>query len=428
LGTRRVDPLHGRGTQPPSCGHPRLRGGQTVARAQNGGKRHESAPDEGPRAEPTWRAMIQNSDIVYSATQHIDRLMRRVVLLMFGAGVLAVLAIWRMETVDGTIDAVNRVGYPAMALIFSASYLTLWRYPRVLAYVRCIGFLSISVVLLFDMWTQMQMPGPLLGNYNSLTLWNWLPLCYAMAFFMLQARHAFLGAAAILALFAFCTFIRSNAGTPYATSDRSLMLNTLISHVVLVVCLTGMVWLKHVVAVQGEQATRLNLLAATDPLTGLANRRATLQLLDTLARDCRLDRGPVILLCDLDHFKQINDGWGHAMGDKVLVAVANALRASTRDADTVARWGGEEFLVVLPVTRDAEATELAERLRLRVEALQVADRHQCPVPVTLSIGIARLCADETGTTWLKRADDALYRAKADGRNCCRVANVPESQN
>ena len=58
------------------------------------------------------------------------------------------------------------------------------------------------------------------------------------------------------------------------------------------------------------------------------------------------------MLCDLDHFKQINDGWGHAMGDQVLVAVANALRASTRDADTVARWGGEEFLIVLPVTRD----------------------------------------------------------------------------
>ena len=174
------------------------------------------------------------------------------------------------------------------------------------------------------------------------------------------------------------------------------MFNTLISHAVLVVCLTGMVWLKHVVTVQGEQATRLNLLAATDPLTGLSNRRLTLQLLDQLARDGRLDLAPVVLLCDLDHFKQINDGWGHAMGDQVLVAVASALRASTRDADTVARWGGEEFLVVLPVTRGSEAIELAERLRLRVEALQVADRHQCPVPVTLSIGIATPVAGESG--------------------------------
>jgi len=114
------------------------------------------------------------------------------------------------------------------------------------------------------------------------------------------------------------------------------------------------------------------------------------------------------------------------MGDQVLVAVANALRASTRDADTVARWGGEEFLIVLPATRDLDASDLAERLRARVEQLQVADRHQCPVPVTLSIGVAPLAAGESGASWLKRADEALYRAKADGRNCWRMAEPPEA--
>ena len=370
--------------------------------------------------------MVQNSDIVYSATQHIDRLMRRVVLLMFGAGVLSVLALWHMEAVDGMVDAVDRYAYPGMVVIFSASFIALWRFPKVLVYVRWIGFLSITLVLLVDLWRQMHVPVALVGHYDSLTLWNWLPLCYAMAFFMLATRHAFVAAASILAFFAYCTLMRSGAGTLYAAQDRSLMINTLISHAVLVVCLTGMVWLKHVVTVQGEQATRLNLLAATDPLTGLANRRLTLQQLDQLACDARLELAPVLLLCDLDHFKQINDGWGHAMGDQVLVAVASALRASTRDADTVARWGGEEFLIVLPVTRELEITELAERLRARVEALQVADRHQCPVPVTLSIGIARLAANETGPSWLKRADEALYRAKSDGRNCCRVAEPPEA--
>ncbi len=370
--------------------------------------------------------MVQNSDIEFSATQHIDRLMRRVVMLMFGAGVLSVLAIWRMEITDRTIDPFNRFGYPAMVLVFSASFVALWRMPRMLGHVRWVGFLSITFVLLLDLWTQMHVALPLLGNYNALTILNWLPLCYAMAFFMLATRQAFVAAAAILVFFAFCTTLRSGASASYAMQDRSLMVNTLISHAVLVVCLTGMLWLKHVVTVQGEQATRLNLLAATDPLTGLANRRRTLQLLDQLARECRLDLAPVILLGDLDHFKQINDGWGHAMGDQVLVAVASALRTSTRDADTVARWGGEEFLVVLPITRAGEAGELAERLRARVEGLQVADRHQCPVRVTLSIGIARLGVGETGSTWIKRADEALYRAKNAGRNCCVVAETPEA--
>ncbi len=370
--------------------------------------------------------MVQNSDIVYSATQHIDRLMRRVVLLMFGAGVLSVLAIWRLEAIDGRIDPIDRVGYPGMVLVFSASFLALWRFPKVLVYVRWIGFMSITLVLLVDLWQQMRVHAPLIGDYDSLTLWNWLPLCYAMAFFVLAPRHAFMAAAAILVFFACCAVMRGSAGTPWAAQDRALMINTLIAHAVLVVCLTGMVWLKHVVTVQGEQATRLKLLAATDPLTGLANRRLTLQLLDQLARDAPLELAPVVMLCDLDHFKHVNDGWGHAMGDQVLVAVASALRASTRDADTVARWGGEEFLIVLPSTRGLEITELAERLRVRVESLQVADRHQCPVPVTLSIGIARLAARETGSSWLKRADEALYRAKNDGRNCCRIAEPPES--
>ena len=369
--------------------------------------------------------MVHNSDVVYSATQHIDRLMRRVVLLMFGAGVLSVLVIWHMEVVDGTLDAVDRIGYPVMAVIFSASFVALWRHPPVLAWVRWIGFLCLTAVLLVDLWGQMHSPVALLGNYSALTLLNWLPLCYAMAFFMLRTRQAFVAAAGILAFFGACAMMRGAAATPYATQDRSMMINVLISHSVLVVCLTGMLWLKQVVTMQGEQAMRLNLLAATDPLTGLANRRLTLQLLDKLARDSRLDLAPVVMLCDLDHFKHINDGWGHAMGDQVLVAVANALRTSTRDADTVARWGGEEFLIVLPATRDLDAGELAERLRARVESLQVADRHQCPVPVTLSIGIAPLAPGETGSGWLKRADEALYQAKNDGRNCCRMAEPPE---
>jgi diguanylate cyclase (GGDEF)-like protein len=370
------------------------------------------------------QAMVQSSDIVYSATQHIDRLMRRVVLVMFAAGVMAVLAIWAMEVSDDTIDPFNRFGYPAMAVVFGASLVALWRFPRVLRHVRWVGFLCVTTVLLLNLWVQVHLPLPLVANYNAVTLLNWLPLCYAMAFFMLESRQAFLAAAAILTFFALCTALRGSAATTYALQDRSLMINTLISHAVLVICLTGLLWLKHVVTMQGEQASRLNLLAATDPLTGLANRRRTLQQLDQLARDNRLDLAPVILLADLDHFKRINDECGHEVGDQVLVAVSAALRASTREADTVARWGGEEFLVLLPNTREGEAVELAERLRARIEALVVVDRRQRAVPVSMSIGVARLCANETGSTWLRRADEALYGAKDAGRNRCVVAQAP----
>ena len=365
--------------------------------------------------------MVDKSEIEFSATQHIDHLMRRVVLLMFAAGVAAVLAIWAMEAADGMLDASDRIGYPVMVAVFSASLFALWRWPRVLRQVRWIGFSCITSVLLFDLWTDVHTATPMLSNYNAITLLNWLPLCYAIAFFMLQSRHAFFAAAGILVFFGWCTMLRGNAGTSYAAQDRALLINVLISHAVLVVCLTGLLWLKHVVNVQGEQASRLNRLAATDPLTGLANRRNTLVELETRARENRIDLAPVILLGDIDHFKRINDRCGHDIGDQVLVAVAAALRASLREVDIVSRWGGEEFLVLLPSTRSGEAFELAERLRLRVEALEIVDRQANPVRVTISIGVAPLVADESGSTWLRRADEALYRAKDDGRNRCEMA-------
>lgn len=368
--------------------------------------------------------MADKSENERSATQHIDYLMRRVVMLMFGAGVLSILAIWAMEARDGTIDQFNRLAYPAMALVFSASLVALWRWPNRLRETRWVGFIGVTGVFLSDLWIDVHTDTPFLGNYNAITLLDWLPLCYALAFFMLQARHAFFAAAGILVFFAWCAALRGNAATSYAAQDRSLLVNTLIAHSVLVVCLTGLLWLKHVVNVQGEQANRLNRLAATDPLTGLANRRNTLGELEALARAGRVDLAPVVLLGDIDHFKRINDECGHDVGDQVLVAVAAVLRSSLREADIVSRWGGEEFLVLLPSTRAGEAGELAERLRARVEALVFMGRDSRLVPVTISIGAATLAPQDTGAAWLRRADEALYRAKDAGRNRCVMADPP----
>ena len=363
-------------------------------------------------------------DLELSAKQHIDRLMRRVVLVMFALGVVAVLTIWTMEASDGTLEPFNRVGYPAMVTVFSASLIGLWRRPQLLGLVRWAGFLCMTGVLLADLWAQVIAPVPLLRNYNVVTLLNWLPLCYAIAFFMLEARQAFVAAAAVLAFLCACAALRANAPTPYAGQDGALMVNTLMAHAVLVTCLTGLLWLKRVVNAQGEQAAQLNHLAVTDPLTGLANRRRTLRQLEDLTGAPAPGLAPAILLADLDHFKHINDQHGHETGDRVLIAVAGALRAGTRESDTISRWGGEEFLILLPRTAPGEALELAERLRARIEALVILDHALRPVSVTISIGLAMHEDGQTGAAWLRRADEALYRAKAAGRNRCETAATP----
>lgn len=161
--------------------------------------------------------------------------------------------------------------------------------------------------------------------------------------------------------------------------------------------------------------------ATHDPLTGLHNRRAAESRLESdHAHALRSGEPLSVLMLDLDHFKRINDRWGHAAGDRVLVAVADVLREQLRGADLGARFGGEEFLAILPATTSAEAVAAAERIRARVAKLAL-DADDGPMRITASIGVATLAFGESTTQLLARADTAMYRAKDAGRDRCVAA-------
>jgi diguanylate cyclase (GGDEF)-like protein len=158
-------------------------------------------------------------------------------------------------------------------------------------------------------------------------------------------------------------------------------------------------------------------LASTDPLTGTLSRQALLaRLADEIERAERYRRNLSIVLIDLDHFKQLNDGYGHAAGDQVLHEVAGLLCASVRAVDVVGRYGGEEFMVVLPETDTDAAATLAEKLRRVAEAhsAAVGDGHK--VGLTISAGVATAVGGHTIDLLIRDADAALYTAKALGRN------------
>lgn len=170
--------------------------------------------------------------------------------------------------------------------------------------------------------------------------------------------------------------------------------------------------------------------AVTDPLTGLYNRRYAIPYLATLAERARSEgREFALMMLDIDHFKRINDTWGHATGDLVLIGVAQCLRENLRAVDLIARVGGEEFLIAMPETTPEQAQVAADRLRRKIEAsLFPSDRPGKPVAVTLSIGVAVVgspgSAGEDVDHMVGRADAALYRAKSAGRNTvdiCRSA-------
>ena len=158
---------------------------------------------------------------------------------------------------------------------------------------------------------------------------------------------------------------------------------------------------------------RLMDLASTDGLTRLMNRMsgdATLRR--EVSRVRRSGTQLSVVLADIDHFKSINDRFGHSVGDAVLVGTAQIMRDTVREYDSVSRWGGEEFLLVLPETGPQDAAVLAERVRCALESANNASGEQ----VTLSAGVATLAPDETVEVLLARADSALYRAKDEGRN------------
>lgn len=162
----------------------------------------------------------------------------------------------------------------------------------------------------------------------------------------------------------------------------------------------------------------LELWATTDKLTELANRRHLEQRGETEVARCVRYHAPLsLLLIDLDHFKQINDREGHHMGDQVLIEVAKVIRNSVRATDLPGRWGGEEFLVIIPNTTSDHAVTLAEKLRRNI----AERRFPCEFTVTASIGIVGHQGSETLEEMLKRVDVALYKAKQTGRNRIELA-------
>ncbi|TNM69607.1 GGDEF domain-containing protein [Streptomyces sp. NP160] len=175
---------------------------------------------------------------------------------------------------------------------------------------------------------------------------------------------------------------------------------------------------------------RSEAAARTDPLTGLLNRHGVAQAIPPLVRSAaRPGSALAVLLLDVDHFKAVNDTWGHGTGDRVLQAVAGCVRAGMRSHDLVARWGGEELLVVTAVADDQDLVAVGERLRAAVAAHRV----EALPPVTVSIGTDRCWVPEGGIgpgarasddelrelvgAMVDQADGALYEAKASGRDC-----------
>jgi diguanylate cyclase (GGDEF)-like protein len=167
-----------------------------------------------------------------------------------------------------------------------------------------------------------------------------------------------------------------------------------------------------------EKNAIIQRMASTDALTGLCNRRFFDEtLVKELERAKRYDTALSMAIVDIDHFKRFNDRYGHARGDQVLETVARVLTARVRSADTVARWGGEEFCILMPETELDGARTVMEDIRASIEATRLPDVDEA---LTASVGVAALDPGESPDSLFQRVDEALYAAKENGRNQVRA--------
>jgi diguanylate cyclase (GGDEF)-like protein len=238
----------------------------------------------------------------------------------------------------------------------------------------------------------------------------------AMAFHLFRLRHGNFRFSALFLTFvslvyAIVLLLRSIGLLIYPTADAFSPNPILVLHSIALFASSFLWSMGFVLMVSQRLQTDLNELATVDSLTRIPNRRAMVALLEAeFARKSRIDIGFSVMLVDVDHFKIVNDRYGHEMGDIVLHDLAQRMREALRGQDFISRWGGEEFLILLPATSLREATEIGERLRTLVEQSHFRfDGHQVSLTISVGIGNSAACPDLDKI--YKCADLALYKAK-----------------
>ena len=352
----------------------------------------------------------------------LDAFKYRAYLTVLSIGMFAALFSWWLGHSARTADAINGVTDPALAALCVSLILVLLLFrERAIRLVERVGYVGVVLYFVADKYYVVYS-----GDLRSLPVdsvsevFSWTPVVYILAYLIFGSRGGLIVSVAFyLALLA--------AGVPhmigsFAEADRSGGFNAFVqfylANVVILVLLY--VFARLIVAYLKTHALNeaSQKLAHTDFVTGIPNRRHLYAALEREISEAPEDgRELAVIMFDLDHFKRINDVYGHDAGDRVLEGVARAVSDNLRAPDQLSRWGGEEFLVLAPGT-DLEGAE-ATALRLR-EVVENAE-FDGPASVTASFGVAVYREGDASETLLKRADEALYEAKAAGRNRVEVA-------
>ncbi|APZ43672.1 sensor domain-containing diguanylate cyclase [Acidihalobacter ferrooxydans] len=344
---------------------------------------------------------------VPDAFESIRRLFR---LVMLPTGALACALAWSVEVLSGRIVPFDFYFLPIMGTLLAVSAFMLWRRPQLQLWVEYILFIALIAYLLITLEYQLRGYVPKYGHFNAFAYWYFL--AFLIAFITWKPRQAVYICAGIYTVMLALLALNLQ---PLLQLDHAKAIESLNNiGQFYFACLAYMIG-TYMLAQLRSQFVTMQQRALTDPLTGAANRRHGEEILALeLDRANRYGHALSVIMLDLDHFKRVNDTHGHAVGDIMLCSVARTVDEQLRTSDHLARWGGEEFLVIAPELDDASVLAVAERIRTHISHLRIPEASEiCP---SASFGVAFLRTGDTPDTLFARADQALYRAKNGGRN------------
>lgn len=342
--------------------------------------------------------------------QPADHLKRTALLTILTLSWVSSAAAWAVMEMRGVSSPVLRGIFGLNIVFHPVMFATVWRRwlpPRVID-MGCLLFAAIVC----GVCMALRLYAPVYGASIDLQpLYLWIPVIYVFVFTQMGHKSSLALALAILALFILISL-------PYLIFhfDAAFGNFTIQLHLVSAVLIAALYFFssyQHRFQIAQLTVDQLARLANTDELTQLANRRRMTEALESeLLRFARYGHAFAIILIDIDHFKTINDRFGHSVGDTTLVRLAQRAAEVLRDVDTLGRWGGEEFVVVLPETLLDDALHKARALCAHVAAQPLVDSHT----VTISCGVTHVRTGDSADALLQRADEALYAAKHLGRN------------
>jgi len=341
----------------------------------------------------------------------LENLRIRITQWLLPLGALAALAAWGFSVAVNKLGAVDRYLLWPMALGFLALEAYLLRNPH---RIRRVWEIVLGMIALYEIATVFDEASAMLYKRGAISpALLWFPLVYLMAFVLLGRRQAFNFSLAYFALALVVGAIGLSLSPRLSLEATNSAVQFLFSNLTYILLL-------YIFAQLRRHYAQMHQMAHTDPLTGLTNRRAMQSQLEAeMERSRRYNRRFALILADIDHFKEVNDTHGHAVGDQVLREAAGRLSQHLRAGDQLSRWGGEEFLILAPETDLIAAKHIAERLHQALRSTPVAG-----IPITLSLGIACYQQGDSIATLLSRADEAMYRAKASGRDRIELEDDP----